>query len=47
MFTLLGFMGLYAVLGILFLFLIWRQLRRGPDVERGPEPAVAGAPPGV
>jgi cytochrome bd ubiquinol oxidase subunit I len=32
-FTLLGFLGLYAVLGVLFLFLIWRE------VERGPEPA--------
>ncbi len=33
MFTLLGFMGLYAVLGVLFLFLIWRE------IEHGPEPA--------
>jgi cytochrome d ubiquinol oxidase subunit I len=33
MFTLLGFLGLYALLGVLFLFLIWRE------VERGPEPA--------
>ena len=35
MFTLLGFMGLYALLGVLFLFLIWRE------IERGPEPPVA------
>jgi cytochrome d ubiquinol oxidase subunit I len=31
LFTLIGFMGLYMVLGILFLFLIWRELQRGPD----------------
>ena len=30
MFTLLGFMGLYTVLGILFLFLIRRELEVGP-----------------
>jgi cytochrome d ubiquinol oxidase subunit I len=30
MFTLLGFMGLYTVLGILFLFLIWREIEHGP-----------------
>jgi len=29
-FTLLGFMGLYLLLGMLFLFLIWRQIQRGP-----------------
>jgi cytochrome d ubiquinol oxidase subunit I len=33
LFTLLGFMGLYMVLGILFLFLVWHE------VEQGPEPA--------
>jgi cytochrome d ubiquinol oxidase subunit I len=31
MFTLLGFMGLYALLGILFLFLIWREVEHGPE----------------
>jgi cytochrome d ubiquinol oxidase subunit I len=31
MFTLLGFMGLYTVLGILFLFLVWREIETGPD----------------
>ncbi len=36
-FTLIGFMGLYLVLGILFLYLMSRE------VERGPEPAAAGA----
>jgi cytochrome bd ubiquinol oxidase subunit I len=31
MFTLLGFMGMYTVLGILFLFLIWREVEHGPS----------------
>jgi cytochrome d ubiquinol oxidase subunit I len=39
MFTLLGFLGLYALLGVLFLFLIWRE------VEHGPEPANPSASP--
>jgi len=30
MFTLLGFMGMYMVLGILFLFLVHREIDRGP-----------------
>jgi cytochrome d ubiquinol oxidase subunit I len=36
-FTLIGFMGLYAVLGILFLFLVYREIERGPEpgVEAG------------
>jgi cytochrome d ubiquinol oxidase subunit I len=38
LFSLLGFMGLYTVLAMLFLFLIWRE------VERGPAPAEAAAP---
>jgi len=36
MFTLLGFMGLYTVLGILFLFLIRRELETGPGGELTP-----------
>jgi cytochrome bd ubiquinol oxidase subunit I len=36
-FTLIGFMGLYAVLGILFLFLVYRE------IERGPVPSTASA----
>jgi cytochrome d ubiquinol oxidase subunit I len=36
-FTLIGFMGMYTVLGILFLFLVYRE------VERGPEPAPPAA----
>ncbi len=35
-FTLLGFMGLYMVLGMLFLFLV------GREIEHGPEPEEAG-----
>ncbi len=30
-FTMLGFFGMYTVLSILFLFLIWRELDRGPE----------------
>jgi cytochrome d ubiquinol oxidase subunit I len=30
MFTLIGFMGLYMLMGILFLFLIWREIEHGP-----------------
>lgn len=29
-FTLLGFMGMYAVLSVIFLFLIWREIEHGP-----------------
>ena len=31
LFTLLGFMGMYAMLSILFLFLVRRELERGPE----------------
>ncbi len=34
MFTLLGFMGMYMVLGILFLFLVRREIEHGPVAER-------------
>jgi len=34
MFTLLGFMGMYLVLGILFLFLVRREIEHGPVAER-------------
>jgi cytochrome bd ubiquinol oxidase subunit I len=30
-FTLIGFMGLYTLLGILYLFLVYREIERGPD----------------
>jgi cytochrome d ubiquinol oxidase subunit I len=33
LFTLLGFMGMYTVLGILFLFLVRREIERGPLAE--------------
>jgi len=35
MFTLLGFMGMYLVLGILFLFLVRREIEQGPAAEPG------------
>ena len=31
LFTLIGFMGLYMVLGILFLFLVYREIEEGPE----------------
>ena len=33
LFTLLGFMGMYTVLGILFLFLVRREIENGPAAE--------------
>ncbi len=33
MFTLLGFLGVYTVLGILFLFLVRREIEQGPAAE--------------
>jgi cytochrome d ubiquinol oxidase subunit I len=30
LFTLIGFMGMYFVMGVLFLFLIWREVEHGP-----------------
>jgi len=33
MFTLIGFMGMYLILGILFLFLIRRELEHGPEIQ--------------
>ena len=33
LFTLLGFMGMYTVLGILFLFLVRREIEHGPEEE--------------
>ncbi|MFZ1916922.1 MAG: cytochrome ubiquinol oxidase subunit I, partial [Terriglobales bacterium] len=33
MFTLLGFMGMYTVLGILFLFLVRREIEHGPGAS--------------
>jgi cytochrome d ubiquinol oxidase subunit I len=36
LFTLLGFMGLYLVLGILFLFLVTREIDHGPEAAVRP-----------
>jgi cytochrome d ubiquinol oxidase subunit I len=35
LFTLLGFCGLYTVLGLLFLFLIGREIAHGPAADGG------------
>jgi cytochrome d ubiquinol oxidase subunit I len=35
-FTLLGFLGLYALLSIFFLFLVYRELDHGPEREAAP-----------
>jgi cytochrome bd-type quinol oxidase subunit 1 len=35
LFTLLGFCGLYTVLGLLFLFLVGREIAHGPAVDGG------------
>jgi cytochrome d ubiquinol oxidase subunit I len=35
-FTLIGFMGMYMVLGILWLFLIYREIELGPDPGNRP-----------
>ena len=36
LFTLIGFMGLYMILGILFLFLVHREIDHGPDPQQIP-----------
>ena len=36
LFTLIGFMGLYSLLSVLFLFLISREIERGPEPGTGP-----------
>ena len=41
-FTLLGFMGMYTVLSILFLFLVYREIAEGPEAEALTEAAAAG-----
>ena len=44
-FTLIGFMGLYTVLGLLWLFLVYREIEDGPEPEEvlNREPAVVQA----
>ena len=34
-FTLIGFVGLYFVLGLLFLYLTGREIHKGPDGAHG------------
>jgi cytochrome d ubiquinol oxidase subunit I len=46
LFTLIGFMGMYLALGILYLFLIWREVEHGSKLlatvsTTGPEAAVS------
>ena len=31
LFTLIGFMGMYTLLSVLFLLLMWREVEHGPD----------------
>jgi cytochrome bd ubiquinol oxidase subunit I len=40
-FTMIGFMGMYTILSVLFLFLVTREIERGP--KHGIEPLEAGA----
>ncbi|MBS1839504.1 MAG: cytochrome ubiquinol oxidase subunit I [Acidobacteria bacterium] len=40
-FTLIGFMGMYTVLSILFLFLVWREIEIGPEPGASRTGAVA------
>ncbi|MGA2713201.1 MAG: cytochrome ubiquinol oxidase subunit I [Bryobacteraceae bacterium] len=41
LFTLLGFMGMYALMGVLFLSLVWREVERGPGHAEFEQPAPA------
>jgi cytochrome d ubiquinol oxidase subunit I len=42
-FTLLGFFGMYAILGILFLFLVYREIEQGPGSDAAPGTKALGA----
>jgi cytochrome bd ubiquinol oxidase subunit I len=42
-FTLIGFFGMYLVLGILFLFLVYREIERGPALSAEPQAAPVAA----
>jgi cytochrome bd ubiquinol oxidase subunit I len=44
LFTLIGFCGLYFVLGLLFLFLVGREIAHGPPGHAAPQPAPAEPP---
>lgn len=41
LFTLVGFMGIYLVLGLLWVFLIYREIEHGPDTDHDPDRAPA------
>ena len=41
LFTLIGFMGLYLVLGVLFLFMVWREIDHGPGQAEPAHEAVS------
>ena len=41
LFTLIGFMGLYALLGLLFTVLVYREISHGPEPKAVPSSAVA------
>jgi cytochrome d ubiquinol oxidase subunit I len=48
LFTLIGFLGLYTVLGMLFLFLVYREIEHGPEANQhlstaAPAPTPAAA----
>ena len=38
-FTLIGFVGIYILLGLLFLFLVGKTIAQGPEEAGNPEPA--------
>jgi cytochrome d ubiquinol oxidase subunit I len=42
LFTLMGFCGLYLVLGLLFLFLVGREIAHGPGPHEAGAPGGAG-----
>jgi cytochrome d ubiquinol oxidase subunit I len=44
-FTLIGFLGMYMLLGILFLFLLYREIDRGPDLAVAVVPHAGGMQP--
>jgi cytochrome bd ubiquinol oxidase subunit I len=41
LFTLIGFAGMYTVLSILFLFLVYREIEHGPEAD-GPHSVAQG-----
>ena len=44
LFTLIGFMGMYVILSILFLFLAWREIEHGPEAPaKKPHAVLVGA----